>query len=144
MRPPTCDPRLCRRRRRSACSARRSTGDITLDAGGGGWYQRVWPAQNSQGQGASTRFNEGDFRLFEGKGGKVERWAAAARPSATILDFADISLGGLGGGGMLALIASGDVVVGPAGGSAGEAEYIDETLFRDMGVGQPVRSAPTR
>lgn len=118
------------------------TGDITLDAGGGGWYQRVTPGQNGQGQGASTRFNEGDFRLIEGKGGKVEL-GGGGQTVGTILDFADISLGGLGGGGMLSLIASGDVVVGPAGGSAGDAEYIDETLFRDMGVGSLALGADT-
>ena len=118
------------------------TGDITLDAGGGGWYQRIAPGQNGQGQGASTRFNEGDFRLIEGKGGSVSLGGGGQSVGA-ILDVADISLGGLGGGGMLSLIASGDVVVGPVGGSAGDAEYIDETLFRDMGVGSLTLGADT-
>ncbi|WP_448140568.1 filamentous haemagglutinin family protein [Sphingopyxis fribergensis] len=118
------------------------TGDITLDAGGGGWYQRVKPGQNSQGQGASTRFNEGDFRLIEGKGGSIALGGGGQTVGA-ILDVADISLGGLGGGGTLSLLASGDVVVGPVGGSAGDAEYIDETLFRDMGVGSLALGADT-
>lgn len=118
------------------------TGDITLDAGGGSWYQRVTPGQYAQGQGNSTRFKEGDFRLIEGKGGKVEL-GGGGLTVGQILDFADIDLGGLGGGGMLSLLASGHVVVGPVGGSAGDAEYIDETLFRDMGVGSLALGADT-
>jgi filamentous hemagglutinin family protein len=118
------------------------TGDITLDAGGGGWLQRVTPGQNSQGQGASTRYEGGDFRLIEGKGGTIGL-GGGGQTVGEILDFADIDLGGLGGGGMLSLLASGDVVVGPVGGSAGDAEYIDETLFRDMGVGSLALGADT-
>lgn len=117
-------------------------GDITLDAGGGGWYQRISPGQNSQGQGASTRFVEGNFRLIEGKGGKVEL-GGGGQSVGEILDATDISLGGLGGGGTLSLLASGDVVVGPRGGSADNAEYIEETLFRDMGVGSLALGADT-
>lgn len=101
------------------------TGGIELDAGGGGWYQRLSPP---------TRTSVGQFKLIEGKGGTVTL-GGGGQSVGEILGFADISVGGLGGGGTLSLLAGGNVVIGPEGGSSPGFEYLDDTLFRDMGVG---------
>lgn len=101
------------------------TGDVTLDAGGGGWYQRTSPA---------TPTSPGAFSLVKGKGGDIQL-GNNGMSVGSILDLAEVNLAGLGGGGALSLLASGDVVIGPDGGMSDVAEYLDQSLFRDMGVG---------
>ncbi len=101
------------------------TDSITLDASGGGWYQRLTPDQ-------PTRV--GQFELIEGKGGSIS-FDTSRMSIADLLGYLDISLAGLAGGGSLSLRASGNVVIGPEGGSTSDGEYLDDTLFRDMGVG---------
>ncbi|MCG2839425.1 filamentous hemagglutinin family protein [Sandaracinobacter sp. RS1-74] len=114
------------------------TAPITLDAGGGGWYRRLSAAEVTQGPGITSRVREGNFELIGGKGGDVS--LSLSHSIGEILDYADINVAGLDGGGRLSLLASGALVIGPNGGlipgdAPDDAEYLDDSLLQDMGVG---------
>lgn len=102
------------------------TGPITLDAGGGGWYRRLSPP---------TETGPGTFELIEGEGGSIALGGGGVT-IGEVLGLADINLAGLAGGGTLSLLASGDLVIGPRGGSTSDedAEYVDDSLFAEMGA----------
>ena len=101
------------------------TGPITVDAGGGGWYKRLSPP---------TRTSPGEFELIEGKGGNISLGQNGMTLSEIVSQI-DFSLGGLGGDGTLGLYASGDLVIGPQGGSSSTAEYVTDAFLNGIGAG---------
>jgi filamentous hemagglutinin family protein len=102
-------------------------GDVTFDASGGGWWKQTSPA---------TAAGPGGFELVNGKGGSIALTRAVSQDGATLLDRADFKLGGLGGAGSLRLDEMGDVVIGPAGGSApAGALFLSDAKLNGWGLG---------
>lgn len=102
-------------------------GDVTLDASGGGWWKQTTPA---------TPYGPGDFQLVKGKGGSIAVQRNWEQAGGELLDRAHFELGGLGGSGSLTLAELGDVVIGPAGGSAGPGgTYLSDQQLADWGAG---------
>ena len=102
-------------------------GDVTFDAQGGGWWKQTSPA---------TAAGPAGFELVNGKGGSIALTRGAGQDGATLLDRADFKLGGLGGAGSLRLEEMGDVVIGPAGGSAsGGGLYLSDAKLNEWGLG---------
>jgi len=102
-------------------------GKVTFDASGGGWWKQTSPA---------TAAGPGGFELVNGKGGAITLTRGLGQDGQVLLDRADFKLGGLAGSGALRLENMGDVVIGPAGGSAsGGALYLSDTKLNEWGLG---------